>query len=266
MSLLAEERKAFRAREQARRRERMARKILRDLGWTTPPDQVEEEARKRYELDDREAFLVAQEAFHMQGIEEGQERHIDPNTITTIEEEHDVNQKEMAEKYREETRRLLQENPLLSPDEMYRKVINGVGGSLKVTSWRVTYYYPIRKELKENGGLAKPKGPPADSQGTDPSPEDLEDRKKVLGSDPEPDQEDLKAEQLDSHSSLTAALANGRNGKPIVMITLDKMAISAERDDRLWTATLILKDLAEEEFAEVLGADPVRSRLPGFRL
>jgi len=179
-------------------------------------------------------------------------------------------QKEFAEKYRAATEEVLMTAPGLHRDEMYQKVKAKVGGPLKQSSWEVTYYYPIRKELEALEAPALPNNTKSvaevdaeNGSPPDPSPEDLEERKGILNPvGPDELEEDLQEDGPDPIRPAKLRLDNGEGER--ILIARSCGGLSATELLAGWEVTLVLTELVEEELNELLELPMVRSRLLEF--
>ncbi len=178
---MATERAEFRQREKTREHVRLARFTLNRIGWDANASEIHAFAQGEWEqLDHQDTAAVVELAKALQIEARGRVRHI---PLDATKEE--AMRNEHAEKIREVTREILQATPELNLQDAYERMLSRVPeAGIKPSSYGVGYFYPIRKELQENGSEPAPvKREAARKRGRRPRPE-------------APDREGIKADPV----------------------------------------------------------------------
>lgn len=190
------------------------------------------------------------------------------------ETEDDVNRTEMAEKYRQATRAVLEAGQDLTRTEAYRKVKDMVGGPLMQSSWEVTYYYPIKKELRKNG---KPEGrkkrrpnpafaPKAEVSGPIDSAEEADALVDSVMKDLEEQFATAETPEEDAENipEIIPTFRWNSEANESISVNRGPFWLRASKVDGLWVLTIHLELLEQEELAKIIGSDPVFARILEF--
>lgn len=163
MTDMAAERKAHQEREAVRQTQRMAASCLYNLGAGATREECEASARERWNLIEEEVTAVGDCVDELKSEGGVGPKHL---PLDTIQEEEKLMQPR-AEKIREATREVLKGNPKIKCKEAWEAVVTKTGATLKASTFEVSYFYVIRKELRESGELATPaKKAPSIGKGT----------------------------------------------------------------------------------------------------
>jgi len=149
---IAAERKAHQEREEVRRVERMAASCLWKLGHSATRAALEEMAQERWKLTPAQATAVGNEAERLKSEGAERPRHLPPSAI----QEEETLMQIKTERIKEVTRAVLLANPKIKCKDAYETVITRRFANLKLSSFEVTYFYAIRKELREAGEIPTP--------------------------------------------------------------------------------------------------------------
>ena len=181
MTDLATERQESAARRHLRDRERLARKALNALGWTTSLAEVLDYAIDQWDVDNEEGEAIGLVAIRLKSEGRAEARHI---PVDALKEEGLV--QNHAEKVREATRAVLKANPEIKRQEAYELVLGRIKTKLTQPNFEVTYFYPIRKALRGDGKGPKNKRPRKENPALRSSKELREEKAVQEADDPNP--------------------------------------------------------------------------------
>lgn len=171
---MALERARFRKRERLRKIESVAARCGRYVNGATGPEAVRI-VRERFDLNATEARRALKIRQAMEDRDAHAEKHVEIEELGN----EMANDTEMAERIREATREVLTENPGIDRGDAYAKVIGRTGAKNLQSSWEVTYFYPIRKELGQNGKRRPKRSRPKADPDPVPTPDPEEDRPRA---------------------------------------------------------------------------------------